>query len=77
MVAVSTNLKEVENFGIDPKNAFEIWDWVTLHLYTHTHTQHITLQTVMIAMQREGIFILSMYVVILLCCVCRLVVDIV
>lgn len=26
--AISTNLKDVENFGIDPRNAFEIWDWV-------------------------------------------------
>lgn len=28
MVAVSTNLKAVEEFGIDPKNAFGFWDWV-------------------------------------------------
>ena len=28
MVAVSTNLPEVEKFGIDPKNAFGFWDWV-------------------------------------------------
>ncbi len=28
MVAVSTNLKEVEAFGIDPANAFGFWDWV-------------------------------------------------
>ncbi|XP_024365878.1 glucose-6-phosphate isomerase, cytosolic isoform X2 [Physcomitrium patens] len=28
MVAVSTNLKLVEEFGIDPKNAFAFWDWV-------------------------------------------------
>lgn len=28
MVAVSTNLKGVEAFGIDPKNAFGFWDWV-------------------------------------------------
>lgn len=27
-VAVSTNVKGVENFGIDPTNAFEFWDWV-------------------------------------------------
>jgi len=27
-VAVSTNLTEVERFGIDPENAFEFWDWV-------------------------------------------------
>ncbi len=27
-VAVSTNLKEVAAFGIDPKNAFGFWDWV-------------------------------------------------
>ena len=27
-VALSTNLKEVAAFGIDPKNAFEFWDWV-------------------------------------------------
>mmetsp|Transcript_9943 Transcript_9943/g.27058 ORF Transcript_9943/g.27058 Transcript_9943/m.27058 type:complete len:656 (+) Transcript_9943:2040-4007(+) len=28
MVAVSTNLKLVEEFGIDPENAFGFWDWV-------------------------------------------------
>jgi len=28
MVAVSTNLKLVEQFGIDPQNAFGFWDWV-------------------------------------------------
>ncbi|PSC67631.1 cytosolic phosphoglucose isomerase [Micractinium conductrix] len=28
MVAVSTNLKLVEEFGIDPQNAFGFWDWV-------------------------------------------------
>lgn len=28
VVAVSTNLKDVAAFGIDPKNAFEFWDWV-------------------------------------------------
>ncbi|MBA3709605.1 MAG: glucose-6-phosphate isomerase [Planctomycetes bacterium] len=28
MVAVSTNLPEVEAFGIDPRNAFGFWDWV-------------------------------------------------
>ncbi|KAI3785553.1 hypothetical protein L1987_44673 [Smallanthus sonchifolius] len=28
MVAVSTNLKLVEKFGIDPHNAFAFWDWV-------------------------------------------------
>ncbi|XP_020590231.1 glucose-6-phosphate isomerase, cytosolic isoform X2 [Phalaenopsis equestris] len=28
MVAVSTNLKLVEEFGIDPNNAFAFWDWV-------------------------------------------------
>jgi glucose-6-phosphate isomerase len=28
MVAVSTNLKLVKEFGIDPKNAFAFWDWV-------------------------------------------------
>ncbi len=28
MVAVSTNLKEVAAFGIDPENAFGFWDWV-------------------------------------------------
>jgi glucose-6-phosphate isomerase len=27
-VAVSTNLEEVERFGIDPRNAFGFWDWV-------------------------------------------------
>jgi glucose-6-phosphate isomerase len=27
-VALSTNLKEVAAFGIDPENAFEFWDWV-------------------------------------------------
>ena len=27
-VAVSTNLKAVENFGIDKKNIFPMWDWV-------------------------------------------------
>ncbi|HLP40939.1 MAG TPA: glucose-6-phosphate isomerase [Fibrobacteria bacterium] len=27
-VALSTNLKAVEAFGIDPKNAFAFWDWV-------------------------------------------------
>ncbi|KAG1665736.1 Glucose-6-phosphate isomerase 2 [Nymphon striatum] len=27
-VAVSTNEKEVEAFGIDPKNMFRFWDWV-------------------------------------------------
>jgi glucose-6-phosphate isomerase len=27
-VAVSTNRKEVEAFGIDPDNMFEFWDWV-------------------------------------------------
>ena len=27
-VAVSTNLTEVERFGIDPDNVFEFWDWV-------------------------------------------------
>jgi glucose-6-phosphate isomerase len=27
-VAVSTNLSEVEAFGIDPRNAFGFWDWV-------------------------------------------------
>ncbi|MDO9578720.1 MAG: glucose-6-phosphate isomerase [Candidatus Cloacimonadales bacterium] len=26
--AISTNLEEVEKFGIDPRNIFEIWDWV-------------------------------------------------
>jgi len=28
MVAVSTNLKLVSEFGIDPSNAFAFWDWV-------------------------------------------------
>lgn len=28
MVAVSTNLTLVEQFGIDPNNAFAFWDWV-------------------------------------------------
>ena len=28
MVAVSTNLEAVEDFGIDPANAFGFWDWV-------------------------------------------------
>jgi glucose-6-phosphate isomerase len=28
MVAVSTNLKLVKEFGIDPENAFGFWDWV-------------------------------------------------
>jgi glucose-6-phosphate isomerase len=27
-VALSTNLKDVAAFGIDPQNAFEFWDWV-------------------------------------------------
>ena len=27
-VAVSTNAREVETFGIDPANMFEFWDWV-------------------------------------------------
>jgi glucose-6-phosphate isomerase len=27
-VAVSTNRREVEEFGIDPDNMFEFWDWV-------------------------------------------------
>ncbi|KAB1551475.1 glucose-6-phosphate isomerase [Corynebacterium sp. 321] len=27
-VAVSTHQEEVEEFGIDPKNMFEFWDWV-------------------------------------------------
>ncbi|HEX8915566.1 MAG TPA: glucose-6-phosphate isomerase [Humisphaera sp.] len=26
--ALSTNTKEVQKFGIDPKNMFEFWDWV-------------------------------------------------
>jgi glucose-6-phosphate isomerase len=28
MIAVSTNLKLVKEFGIDPVNAFAFWDWV-------------------------------------------------
>ncbi len=28
MVAVSTNLKLVKEFGIDPANAFAFWDWI-------------------------------------------------
>ena len=28
MIAVSTNLKAVKEFGIDPENAFGFWDWV-------------------------------------------------
>jgi glucose-6-phosphate isomerase len=28
MIAVSTNLKLVKEFGIDPANAFAFWDWV-------------------------------------------------
>ncbi|XP_024536787.1 glucose-6-phosphate isomerase, cytosolic [Selaginella moellendorffii] len=28
MVAVSTNVKLVKEFGIDPENAFAFWDWV-------------------------------------------------
>ena len=28
MVAVSTNLKLVADFGIDPQNAFAFWDWI-------------------------------------------------
>jgi glucose-6-phosphate isomerase len=28
MVAVSTNTKAVKEFGIDPSNTFEFWDWV-------------------------------------------------
>ncbi|GJD10597.1 Glucose-6-phosphate isomerase, cytosolic [Galdieria sulphuraria] len=28
MVAVSTNLEAVRDFGIDPENAFGFWDWV-------------------------------------------------
>ncbi|OUS46467.1 cytosolic phosphoglucose isomerase [Ostreococcus tauri] len=28
MVAISTNLKLVKEFGIDPDNAFAFWDWV-------------------------------------------------
>jgi len=27
-VAISTNVKEVEHFGIDPANMFRFWDWV-------------------------------------------------
>ncbi|MCH5684838.1 hypothetical protein LWM68_11615 [Niabella sp. W65] len=27
-VALSTNSKEVEKFGIDTNNMFEFWDWV-------------------------------------------------
>ena len=27
-VALSTNVKKVEEFGIDPNNMFEFWDWV-------------------------------------------------
>jgi glucose-6-phosphate isomerase len=27
-VAISTNRKKVEEFGIDPENMFEFWDWV-------------------------------------------------
>lgn len=27
-VALSTNAKSVEEFGIDPNNMFEFWDWV-------------------------------------------------
>jgi len=27
-VALSTNAKEVEKFGIDTANMFEFWDWV-------------------------------------------------
>src|SRR5699024_7591495 len=27
-VAISTNEKGVESFGIDPNNMFEFWDWV-------------------------------------------------
>ncbi|QWF70624.1 glucose-6-phosphate isomerase [Methylomonas paludis] len=27
-VAISTNVKRVEAFGIDPENMFEFWDWV-------------------------------------------------
>ncbi|MBN2401042.1 MAG: glucose-6-phosphate isomerase [Spirochaetes bacterium] len=27
-IAISTNIKGVENFGIDPENMFEFWDWV-------------------------------------------------
>jgi len=27
-VALSTNAKKVEEFGIDPDNMFEFWDWV-------------------------------------------------
>merc|ERR1719217_852137 len=28
MVAISTNLKLVKEFGIDPNNTFAFWDWV-------------------------------------------------
>ncbi|KAL4426849.1 hypothetical protein ABPG77_006635 [Micractinium sp. CCAP 211/92] len=28
MIAVSTNLKAVADFGLDPENAFGFWDWV-------------------------------------------------
>merc|ERR1711908_110015 len=28
MVAVSTNVKLVSQFGIDPDNTYEFWDWV-------------------------------------------------
>ena len=27
-VAVSTNLQEIDKFGIDPDNVFPMWDWV-------------------------------------------------
>ncbi len=27
-IAISTNFEAVEDFGIDPRNAFEFWDWV-------------------------------------------------
>lgn len=27
-VAISTNIREVEKFGIDPENMFQFWDWV-------------------------------------------------
>lgn len=27
-IALSTNAEKVENFGIDPENMFEFWDWV-------------------------------------------------
>ena len=30
VVAVSTNLKLVKEFGIDPDNAFGFWDWVSI-----------------------------------------------